>query len=880
MKFPLVPLLLLGLLAGLPAVYGAELPVRVLITTREPAGTALHWEAEVPPVVGAEAEYRIQVSSNLATWAATDGVIKLRDNSAVEVQLPTDGAHRFFRLERKVQLGDAEEAGADATGFSANYAAELTRIGQISLTDFAEKYPAPTNYLDQITFEATTGEFWNDWNTDPAVYNARLDPTNKETRSWDFRLNAAELATFKKLGFVVSERLATRSFGEMMYRIYNDDLPIFVSADAILQAWHRTYAGMLQELEETYFHAEWKNVLEKMAERLPVLYEAHGSGPLQAPILDADYFIAVALSLANGTNAPSRLGQDGRVATTIEAIKEEQLVQYDLFGTCRRVDFSQFKPRGHYEESFWLSRYFQLVMWLGRMEFRITPAKADIECNLNDTSREFQSAALLYFLLTESGGFESWSQMNAAIDIFAGQPDSMNFAQLGALLKAAQIGEAGDLEVPGNFERLNKLLLAGDFGVQEIMSDTYDRPNGKLPRSLTVFGQRFVPDSWALGKVVFDNIRWEGEVRFWDGKPRRFLPLSLDVVFGVLGNNAAAPQIIAQIQNTSGHPARDGFPYQHNLAAVRHVMDLQPEGYWKQNIYNQWLRALRTLSDSTTGAGHPQAMRTRGWAMKTVNTQLGSWTHLRHDTVLYAKQSYSSGIICSYPKAYVEPVPKFWAAMRTMASSAADLIGGLKLAERSGVYYREPLQQWWPVEFNSSTVQSNQVTFLRSFAQRMALLEDIARRQLAREPLTAEQVEALQNIVEVQRFYEGRRFTGWYPGLFYRNCFFGVAYQASFYHQTQGCDRADQIVTDVHTAPSPPDPGYVLHQGVGEVNFLLIAVDCGDERPVVYGGPVLSHYEVPTEGVKRMSDSEWVTLYYTTNRPKPTPWTSEYLVPR
>ena len=163
----------------------------------------------------------------------------------------------------------------------------------------------------------------------------------------------------------------------------------------------------------------------------------------------------------------------------------------------------------------------------------------------------------------------------------------------------------------------------------------------------------------------------------------------------------------------------------------------------------------------------------------------------------------------------------------------------------------------------------------------MALLGDIARRQLTREPLTAEQIEALQNIVEVQRFYEGRRFTGWYPALFYRNCFFGVAYQASFYHQTQGCDRGDQIVTDVHTAPSPPEPGYVLHQAVGGVNFLLIAVDCGAERPVVYGGPVLSHYEMPTEGLKRMTDSEWSTIFYTsTMRPKPTPWTSEYLVPQ
>jgi hypothetical protein len=517
-----------------------------------------------------------------------------------------------------------------------------------------------------------------------------------------------------------------------------------------------------------------------------------------------------------------------------------------------------------------------MVMWLGRMEFRITPAKADILCNLNDPARELQSAALLYFLLVESGGFESWSQMNAAIDVFVGQPDSMNFAQLGALLKAAQITTYADLEAPVNIARLNELLQAGNFGVQEIMSDTYDRPNGKLPRSFTVFGQRFVPDSWALGKVVFDNIRWEGDARFWDDNPRRFLPLSLDVVFGVLGNNATVPQIISQIQN-DGHPARDGFPYQHNLAAVRAVIDLQPEEYWQQNIYNLWLGALRTLSEPTTAADYPETMRTRGWAMKTVNTQLGSWTHLRHDTVLYAKQSYSGGIICSYPKAYVEPVPRFWAAMETMANSAAELIGGLELEERRFTYFRD--QGRWQVNFDSRAVQSNQVSFLRGFANRMGLLEEIARRQLAREELTAEQVEEMQNIVEVQKFYEGLRYSGWYPALFYRSCFFpGNTDADRYFHQTQGCDRADFIVTDVHTAPTPPEPGYVLHQGVGQVNFILVAVDCGSERPVVYGGPVLSHYEYPTEGVKRLSDGEWTSLYYTIDRPEPPPWTDEYLV--
>jgi hypothetical protein len=240
-------------------------------------------------------------------------------------------------------------------------------------------------------------------------------------------------------------------------------------------------------------------------------------------------------------------------------------------------------------------------------------------------------------------------------------------------------------------------------------------------------------------------------------------------------------------------------------------------------------------------------------------------------------------VICSYPKAYVEPVPKFWNALKNMAAASADLIENLELAPRTIFYDRrnhstgEGSEYSWFVSYDSRASQSNQVAFLRSFAARMGMLQDIATRELAHEPLTAEQIEALGDIVEIQRQYEGRRFTGWYPNLFYRNCFFTRDDRLPEFHNKYGCDRADQLVTDVHTAPYPP-PGYVLHQAVGRVNFLLVAVDCGDETPVIYGGPVLSHYELPTSSLNRMTDNEWSAKLNQSPRPLTTPWTFEYVI--
>jgi hypothetical protein len=31
------------------------------------------------------------------------------------------------------------------------------------------------------------------------------------------------------------------SFADVFYRLWKDELPVFISCDALLQAWHRTY---------------------------------------------------------------------------------------------------------------------------------------------------------------------------------------------------------------------------------------------------------------------------------------------------------------------------------------------------------------------------------------------------------------------------------------------------------------------------------------------------------------------------------------------------------------------------------------------------------------------------------------------------------------
>ena len=73
--------------------------------------------------------------------------------------------------------------------------------------------------------------------------------------------------------------------------------------------------------------------------------------------------------------------------------------------------------------------------------------------------------------------------------------------------------------------------------------------------------------------------------------------------------------------------------------------------------------------------------------------------------------------------------------------------------------------------------------------------------------------------------------------------------------------------------------GGVLHEAVGNVDLMLIAVDSGADR-MVYAGPTLSHYEFTVgPGVTRLTDAEWKNRLESAKPPRPF-WTQDYLVPK
>jgi hypothetical protein len=856
------------------------------------------------PVSAMYPEYVIQQSTNMVDWTTVAGPIAGSvgmSDEFLRVAVPTAGSHAFYRVVAGVKLAAGGSGIGDAVyGYGTAFGQELHQLGQLSLEDFVSTYQPTNQYLPQVTFDPTTAEFWNLFSMDPAVWNATNSWQNQ--RVFDFRLNPTELAVFQTNGFVVSQRLERRSFADVYYDLYTDDLPVFVTADSVLQAWHRSLVTMLAEIEETCFQQTLSNLVVFMSAQVPALWAQAAGTPMTNGVLDADYFLAVAQSLVSGANTYGSLGQSARVTTTLNAINARQPATLNLFGENRALDFSQFTVRGHYANSTTLQRYFRAMIWCGLADFRYAGFSSGAATGGTNTLRELSGAVALELLLRNSGGFSNWLQFNRTLEMLVGTPDSLTFAQLNGLLVTAGINSPANLPNQAALTNLQHQLMSGQLGMQQITSGYYYTPFSatqvKLPRSFCFMGQRFVMDSWAFSKSTFDQIIWDdnGIPEFTDKVLRR-VPSALDVAFAVLGNSQIVTEIAARIARTNLTPAdgrafwRDGRKYQHNLAAVRNVIDSQNPSAWTNSIYNHWLACLRLLSEPTTGSQYPEAMRTRASAMKTVNTQLASWTHLRYTTALYVKESYTPIVLCLYPKGYVEPRPAFWSRLGEMALATKSVLATLTT---NGVFnYTHYTNRTTPpiipvaytVSVSGATMYSNRLALIDRFVSTMDTLRSLSEKELSKTPFSAADNLFFQQLVEFD--YVGKRtYTGWYPQLFYQPGSEIVPPLPNSNQDTgdeKGSDYWDALVTTVHT-DSPDamvgDPGSILHQAVGNVQFMLIAVDNGPGDLAVYGAPVLSHYEFELGPTTRLTDAEWKSQVTNNIIPPAPEWTQGYLVPK
>lgn len=627
-----------------------------------------------------------------------------------------------------------------------------------------------------------------------------------------YSLTPGELSLLEKNGFVVTERLSYGSFGYALADVYHKDLPVFISTDAILHSIHMSYDEILAGVETSYLIPELDSLLAALSKQLPLLAQNYSAYPEMKQMLnDVDVYLTVPRSLLDGSASPVFSENSGEIDTLLGYVSDEGTVEYPLFSSgVRKIDFSQFTPRGHYTWSQALTRYFRAMIWLGRMEIYLTaPHSGDNMQTDADIQRQTIDAVLIKELAEASGSMSRLKKIDDTIKLFVGESDNVTLPNIVSLTGAIHLKDAHELTDTVRWREFQDTLLTKSYAFQRILSQLLqENPMGSDDKvvpasSFLLLGQRFIVDSYIMGNVVYDRTA-----------EKRILPSPLDVLFAT-GNDAAAQLL---------KPELDTYHYSLNLAALRYLVDSYGDDFWSVSIYNAWLNSIRALNPPAQRDALPAFMQTAAWWQEKMNTQLASWAELRHDNLLYAKQSYTVWIVCSYPEGYVEPAPAFYDAVKSFAEMA-----GTKLQEL-GVTGSQASQYFANLGNVADTLGS------------------ISRKELSGTVLSEAEKRFLRTVLyDVHEC--GMDYDGWYARL---------------YSTPRALTDTNMVVADVHTAPTDPGgvvDGLVLHVGTGPVNMAIVTADLPGGGLTTFVGPVMSYYEHVSTNYKRLTDEEWKTVY-------------------
>src|SRR4030042_1057722 len=195
----------------------------------------------------------------------------------------------------------------------------------------------------------------------------------------EYGITADELNLLRKNKFMVTERLSNTTMADALDEIFHKDLPLFLSTDIILNTLHVSYDNILMDLEFELLEPNIKQVLDLMRGSFDDIIEKYKDVPgLADPLKDVDLYLTIALSLADSVTYDPLLADPGLIDTFLNGIYSESIAGLPLFSGPehkRILDFSQFKPRGHYTQTRdWyqpvsLRKYFRTMMWLGRVAF-------------------------------------------------------------------------------------------------------------------------------------------------------------------------------------------------------------------------------------------------------------------------------------------------------------------------------------------------------------------------------------------------------------------------------------------------------------------------------------------------------------------------------
>jgi hypothetical protein len=633
----------------------------------------------------------------------------------------------------------------------------------------------------------------------------------------DFAFSQDDLALLKKNQFVVTPVKPKTQFSEQtgfneMFDIYNEcreeKIPIFITSDALLHTFHLCFDYILRTCEEKRFVLQLHDLLYNLIEETFSQYRSTQNEAIRSVLTTNMNYLIVAIKLLDPLYAEKINGgpylEELQLIENAAGFENSPIFNYP-------EDYSQYIVRGHYTRNDTLRQYFKSMMWLGRMSFSCEFVNDQVSRNAT-RSALLLLQAMSRLMINGRSAVSIWDDIYQPTVFFVGKSDDIGYYDYLPLAKNVYGADFSQLPVD---TFADETLLTSFFDATKSLPSASIGYPGQPKKGFRFMGQRFIPDSWILDELVFDKI------------PFRTMPTGLDVMM-VLGSEIAFDYLPETDKNDPTYVAK--------LAELKRIFREYPDETWAQNAYWNWLYCLMPLL-APKGTGYPYFMQTEAWTDKDLFAALASWAELRHDTILYAKQS---GTETGMPpsaieeQGYVEPNPHLFGRL---ASLSEFMIEGLQ---------------------SRDLLFDNFKTSLEKLTSLCLTLKNIAEKELINIPLSSDDYTTILGV---------------------GNQLFNIIIFSQYpsegpnpWSDNEGLEPMP-VVADVHT---DANSGLVLEEGVG-FPYAIYAICNIEGRPVIAKGAGFSYHEFTWPMNDRLTDEKWREMLKSNNPPKPPLWSDSFI---
>ncbi len=639
--------------------------------------------------------------------------------------------------------------------------------------------------------------------------------TNKEM----FELSAAARELLHKNAFVVIPAEEKEFF--MLYEMNRyRQVPLFVTVDSMLHNYHLFFNHLLRMVENDQFIPELKNLNRKMLSLAQKQYTLLKGTSWENAAKRNIGFFAVGSKLLDAEVEVPKVVKD-EVTRELKLIEQHQGIAVsplmNIGGSydppeALMEDYSQYIPRGHYERSSSLQSYFQTMMWYGRLTFSFK------------NEDEFKSAVLITLALNKDENYLSWDRIYTPTNFFVGKSDDICYLQFKELL-ADIYGNSIDLTTMVADHQAWQAFLEATIKLEPpaVNSIPIFDANIQPDREQDVKGFRFMGQRFTIDAAIFQRLIYR-EIKENSRGERRMLPRGLDIPAALGSQEAYA--LLKKMGET------DYQGYQQNMERLREYIGGLKEQTWTQNLYWGWLYSLLPLLEEKP-AGYPAFMGNQAWVRKELTTFLGSWTELKHDTILYAKQVYAEcggGAEGIDDRGYVEPNPYVYGRLAALIKMTQE---GLK---------------------TRGLISEQDLTSLGRLEELARNLKSISEKELNNTPLSDAEYDLIRSYgAQLEHF--------WLEALRDE----GIDHRSAIH------DRPAALVADVATDPG----GKALEVATGHIHQIYVAVPIDGQLRLAVGG-VYSYYEFPWPLDDRLTDSKWHQMLDTGQVPPLPEWIGAY----